>query len=291
MSAAVKLKVFIDVRETESGIARIDKLTRSQLGIDIDDYVTIKSASSAVTVRARYIPKQFINKNAILISSILAKQLNVVDGQVVMVTAGQTHASTRKQASVLVPWEKASIPETVIISIDTSKSMADDAGLSRDISKIEAVRSAIIEFINVKRAMNENDLVGLVRFGMKSQVLQAPTLDYNRIIVSLRDLIPEGGNTLFAGIKEPWNMLTRAKTPLRRLLLLTDGIGGDPTNTVRKRAKKHPDIRIDTIGVGFDVDSNILKEIAEITNGQYLFVDELRNLNNVFGKLSREKAL
>jgi Ca-activated chloride channel family protein len=186
----------------------------------------------------------------------------------------------------------------VIIAVDTSRSM-----LSNDVqpNRLERVKLAAQDFINGL----EGDRVGVIAFAGRA-FLQAPlTIDYNAVVEAINDLntktIPEGGTNIASAISLAIQSFGKSAVGNRALILFTDGeeLSGDAVRAARDAAEAG--VRIFTVGVGTPqgslipvtgedgqttfvkdeagqvvksrLDEKRLKEIAEVTGGFYLHLE------------------
>jgi len=184
-------------------------------------------------------------------------------------------------------------PESLILLIDTSGSMADYIS---GIVKIEAAKNAVREFIRSKYLMGQDDKVGIVSFGAFATIIERISTNYEYLENRVDSLIPNGATAMYEGLGLSIDILTNLDGA-KRIILLTDGI---PTTTSRfsiitlaKKAREKM-IVIDTIGVGspFDFmsyDEGLLRRIAEITGGTFKRILDIGQLSREFIELAEGK--
>jgi Ca-activated chloride channel homolog len=128
-------------------------------------------------------------------------------------------AAARPEMDLRVPREQA----TVIVAVDSSRSMQDD-----DVppSRIEAASVAAAEFVE---NLPEDFAVGTITFSSSATVLSPPTTDHDRAAATLQDLplrtqtaIGEGVFTSLDQVAAEWRLIGNEEVPAR-IVLLSDG--------------------------------------------------------------------
>lgn len=186
----------------------------------------------------------------------------------------------------------------IFIAVDTSRSM-----LSNDVqpSRLERVKLSTQDLIN----QLEGDRVGLIAFAGRAFVQAPLTIDYGAVVEAIRDLntetIPEGGTNISEAIGVATKTYGKSATGNRALIIFTDGedLSGDAIQAAKAAADQG--VRIFTVGVGTPqgslipikgedaqstfvkdnkgqvvkskLDEKRLREIAEITGGIYLHLE------------------
>ena len=187
----------------------------------------------------------------------------------------------------------------LIFAADTSRSM-----LSNDVppSRLQRVKLAAQDLLNEL----QGDRVGLIAFAGRA-FLQAPlTIDYNAAVEAINDLdtttIPEGGTNISAAIDLAVQTFGKSAIGNRALIIFTDGeeLSGDALTTAKAAADAG--VRIFSVGVGTPegsliplsgegggtafvkdasgqvvkskLDEKRLKEIAELTEGFYIHLED-----------------
>src|SRR5436853_2031076 len=176
--------------------------------------------------------------------------------------------------------------------------------LSNDVqpNRLERVKLAIQDLINEL----QGDRVGLIAFAGRA-FLQAPlTIDYDAVVEAINDLdtksIPEGGTNISSAIALAMQSFGKSATGNRALIIFTDGeeLSGDAAKVAKEAADAG--VRIFTVGVGTPqgslipvqsdeggtafvkdsagqvvkskLDEKRLREIAQVTGGFYLHLDD-----------------
>ena len=200
----------------------------------------------------------------------------------------------------------------IVMAIDLSTSMrAEDLKPNR----FEAAREVATSFVN-KRV---SDRIGLVAFARKSFTVCPPTLDYRLLKKLLGELnmgMIEDGTAIGMGLATAINRLKESTAKSKVIILLTDGQNNsgeiDPA-TAAELALTY-DIKIYTIGAGsrgtapypvqdpifgkryrnvkVNIDEEMLRQIADMTNGRYFRANntaELKDIYNEIDQLERTK--
>jgi len=171
----------------------------------------------------------------------------------------------------------------VILTLDISGSM-------RDSSKLEAVKKAAIEFINVVLLQHNTKFrIGLVIFQTQARKVCQLTNDVNKLESEISKLEADGNTAMGDAIKVATDILKSDTRPgtSKTILLMTDGRsneGIDPI-TATKEVKQYK-IIIYTVGYGDDADITILEKIASTTGGEHYFAMTGNELVKVFSQIA-----
>lgn len=175
-------------------------------------------------------------------------------------------------------------PVNLSIVIDRSGSMADDA-------KLEKVKSALITLVN---QLKNGDVLSLVTYDTNAQVLwPAQYLTGNRhtLINAISSIQPNGSTNLHAGLMLGYQEAVKyyRKDATNRVVLLTDGIanaGVTSTNQIARESQRFNDRGVDlsTIGVGRDLNEDLLRQLANSGRGLYHFVADAQDVEKIFVK-------
>ncbi len=194
------------------------------------------------------------------------------------------------------PIEKITSARDLLLAVDISQSMetrdfVDSAG--QRIIRLAAVKMVLDEFIERR----EGDRIGLIVFGGGAYP-QAPfTLDHKscRMLLEQTEVGMAGprtmvGDAIGLGIK----MFEESKVEERVMVLLTDGNDTGSKMPPLKAAEiaKQRGIKIYTVAIGDPdasgedkVDLTVLKEIAEVTGGQFFRGEDREKLEGIYHKL------
>jgi Ca-activated chloride channel homolog len=198
------------------------------------------------------------------------------------------------EASYDVPAEGIDI----VIALDTSSSMtqADFGGQTR----IAASKSVINEFLGGLK----NDRAGIVIFSADAMVLSPLTLDYTaaqRLIQPIEaGKLLRDGTAIGTGLATALNAVRASTARSKVVVLLTDGQSntGDIEPLDAAQMAKVLGIRVYTIGavpssgrVGGDVDEALMRQMSQLSGGQYYRVSDETALRNVYREIAAlEKA-
>ncbi len=172
-------------------------------------------------------------------------------------------------------------PVNLALVIDKSGSMADADKLSK-------VKEALLTLVNQLR---ESDTLSIVVFDSEAAVLRPARAVGNREEVRrLIRQIETGSSTnihagLVLGYQEALKHLNREGA--NRVVLLTDGIANqgvtDPAQIARESlAFNDRGVDLSTIGVGLDLNKDLLRQLAKSGRGLFHFVADAEDIDKVF---------
>ncbi len=170
------------------------------------------------------------------------------------------------------------------VVIDRSGSMADDG-------KMDFVKAGLVEMLNI---LDGDDLLSIVTYSTVAKVALEPTpvTEENKAaILTLIDELTTGGKTnLHSGLKLGYeqvmkNAAQNDMTP--RVVLLSDGIaneGETDSDVILASSKTYNDVGIGvtTIGVGQDLQFDLLHLLASQGSGNFYYLDTAEKLQQVF---------
>lgn len=193
----------------------------------------------------------------------------------------------------------------ILLVTDISTSMLEEDFIyqHRRLSRIEAVRAVVADFVQHRL----HDRMGLILFGTRAY-LQAPlTFDKEAVIEVLGSMqAGMAGQSTSIGDAVALALKTLSQTKTQKenqvIILLTDGENNDGQISVAEAIKmaKNEGIKIYTIGIGapqmslakafFNIqnsplDEQTLKELAAQTEGRYFKVTNLKELVDVYQKI------
>ncbi len=194
----------------------------------------------------------------------------------------------------------------LMLAVDISASMQalDFSTRTKKISRLDATKEVVSKFALGRKG----DRVGLVTFG-ESAYLHVPlTLDTIAVSRMLNDTVTGmAGNATAIGDAIGLSVKTLRGRPegSRVLILLTDGednASSIPPMEAAKLAKQYA-IRIYTIAVGSNdqnhnafghfgmgkasIDEKLLKEISELTGGQFFLAKDKKVLESIYAKIDQ----
>ncbi len=194
----------------------------------------------------------------------------------------------------------------IILAMDVSSSM-----LAEDFKPKNRLEAAKVVAANFVQGRN-NDRIGLVVFSGLSFTQCPLTLDYGILLRFMEDIhigMIEDGTAIGMAMANCVNRLRDSKAKSKVVILLTDGRNNrgelDPV-TAAKVAKAY-NIRVYTIGAGklgealypyddpifgkryvkvpVEIDEDLLRQMAEITGGQYFRATDETSLEKIYSEI------
>lgn len=161
------------------------------------------------------------------------------------------------------------------------------------------VKRAAASFVN---SMVGNVTMSILSFGSDMDFNHDFSVDTSSLIAAVNKIRPWGGTALYDAIYLACEELQNkaGRNDLRTVVCLTDGRDSTPngqtpmsTHTPAEVIKfaSEKNIRIITVGLGNDIDSEVLKNFAGSTGGWYLQTTTPENLLKLYGALSQRMKL
>jgi Mg-chelatase subunit ChlD len=172
-------------------------------------------------------------------------------------------------------------PINLSLVIDRSGSMADADKMSR-------VKAALLVLVSQLRDI---DVLSIVIFDSEAQVLlPARSLaDRESIKQLIRQIEPGGSTNIHAGLMLGYQEARKnyRKDATNRVVLLTDGIANRGETAPEKIAQdslrfNDEGIDLSTIGVGLDLNKDLLRQLAKSGRGLFHFVADAQDIQKVF---------
>jgi Mg-chelatase subunit ChlD len=174
-------------------------------------------------------------------------------------------------------------PINLALVIDKSGSMADADKLSK-------VKDSLLTLVNQLR---ETDTLSIVVFDSEAEVLRPAREvgDREEVRRLIRGLEPGSSTNIHAGLmlgyKEALKNYKQGGT--NRVVLLTDGIANqgvtDPAQIARESLSFNDrGVDLSTIGVGLDLNKDLLRDLAKSGRGLFHFVADAQDIDKVFLK-------
>jgi Ca-activated chloride channel family protein len=201
---------------------------------------------------------------------------------------------------VIQKWGQARKQARVLLVIDVSGSMGDNAGDGT--SKLDLAKQAAVQALG---QFSPNDQVGLRIFS--TGISRAQPTDYLDVVPigpvatqreqlanKIQSLVPTSGTPLYTTALASYQDLKKSFDPARinAVVLLTDGRNDDPNNDdlnktlTALRADSEgvsaTPVRLFTIAYGRDADKDVLRRMAEATNAANYDASDPQTINKVF---------
>ena len=197
----------------------------------------------------------------------------------------------------------------IVVAIDVSASM-----LARDLkpNRLEALKTVAARFINNR----PNDRIGIVEYAGESYTKTPLTSDKGIALSALKSIkyntLIEGGTAIGMGLATAVNRLKESRAKSKIIILMTDGENNsgfiDPK--IASELAVEFGIKVYTIGLGTNgmalspigvrvdgsfqygmqqvrIDEALLKEIAEVTSGQYFRATSTSKLSEIYDEINK----
>ncbi len=167
----------------------------------------------------------------------------------------------------------------------------DNSGSMKEDDKFQDALNATLAMV---AELSEGTEFALIVFSNVARVVIKPTIITRQSRETIKDTIQqlstEGGTNIEAGLVLGYKTMAKfSKEAQSRLLLLTDGQSNvgvtDPKELAKEADVQYLEgARISTVGLGFDVDEQLLRTIAEKGRGAYYFAENAAALKTFFRK-------
>ena len=167
-------------------------------------------------------------------------------------------------------------------------SLVIDVSGSMQGEKIEDTKKAITNSI---QELNNGDFLSIVTFNNDAQVLVSNQVINSQTRKQLIDIIngifPGGGTNIGAGLIQGYKEMSYFPSNVeKRLLLLTDGQSNVHTLTPEQISREAgvqylEGARISSIGLGYNVNQKLLRQIADNGKGHYYFAENSKTLTKI----------
>jgi len=161
----------------------------------------------------------------------------------------------------------------MMLCIDRSGSMS---GPKMELAKAAAIATA--------QALARDDLIGVVAFDSEARLavrLQRAGNSY-RIESDIAKLSPSGGTHIYPAIDLAYQQLVTAHAKVKHVIVMTDGQAPRAGIDALVRQMRNSGITVSSVGVGNDVDRNLLEAIADRGGGRSYFTDRPETLPRIF---------
>jgi len=196
--------------------------------------------------------------------------------------------SNWSQLTVNVPDGPAN-PKKIVFVLDVSGSMstaADPPGEQTGMTRLDVAKHAILTCIT---ALRVGDEASVVTFSNSATVVfpMKPMTDGNKglLKIELIKITEQGSTNIWDGIKTGFDQLTDFGT----VFLMTDGCPNivPPKGHMRMLRdyidkRQNLDVVLHTFGFGYQLDADLLYEMAKETQGSYAFVPDIGMVGTAF---------
>ena len=197
---------------------------------------------------------------------------------------------------VTLNFQNTSKKSNIIVAVvDTSGSMGENADIpgseSSGLSRLDLVKHTLNTITN---SLSDNDKLCIVKFSNTAQVISdfVNLNKYGKDITSenIKRLQPDAMTNLWAGIKLGIDKIASIYNDDYNvsMIVMTDGVSNsDPPRgiipTLQDQIKsKKLNFSINTFGYGYNIDSNLLNQIATIGNGIFGFIPDATMVGTTF---------
>jgi len=171
-------------------------------------------------------------------------------------------------------------PVNIALVIDKSGSMCGE-------NMIEALKESMIKYV---KALNPKDNIALVTFNSKAFLeTEMKNASTNPMLIPLiSDIEANGGTNIYAGMCMGYDELEKNYSPDKNnmLILLTDGYGSMPIDTVVNKSKQYRDkgISLTAVGVGEDYNAALLTLLTQENGTLLQHAGKSEDIYKVFGE-------
>jgi Mg-chelatase subunit ChlD len=184
---------------------------------------------------------------------------------------------------------RSALPLDIVLVLDSSSSMAEPAAGGG--TKLDAARAAAAAFVDLLNL--GQDRVALVAFDAAAHRASGLTADRAALARALGGLVTASGTRIDHGLAEAAAVLGAdgRSGAARAVILLSDGLQGGPIDPVRAEAARLKALgaRVYTIGLGADVDRDLLRAVASEPAG-YLESPAAEDLPAIYREVSERLA-
>jgi Ca-activated chloride channel family protein len=169
----------------------------------------------------------------------------------------------------------------IVTILDTSGSMNEN-------NKLDNAKKIVAEFAE-KRT---NDRLGLVIFGNIAYIASPLTFDkknFKEILQRIFISIAGGRTALYDALFLSENLFKNSKAKEKIAILITDGQDNasiTPLDVVLKSLKKK-NIKVYTIGLGLNINKDVLNKISISTGGKFYHVTNINQLKQIFNDINQ----
>lgn len=185
-------------------------------------------------------------------------------------------------------------PVHICCVVDVSGSMGDETEVQLESGNRERTGLSILDLVlhsvrAVIKNLNPTDKVSIVSFTSDSKIVLAPTFvsEWTTIDAKIDTMYPQASTNLWAGLKDAMDLVKDfgGDTHSSSILLFTDGIPNiHPPRGYEQSMDRYDGIpcNIHTFGFGYNLDTDVLSNIARKGTGSYNFISDAGMVATVF---------
>ena len=183
----------------------------------------------------------------------------------------------------------------IVAVVDNSGSMGESADVpgaeSSGLTRIDLVKHTLNTFVH---SLSDNDMMCIIKFSNNAYIV-SDFIKLNRTgkditIENIKKIQPDGMTNMWAGIKLGIDKISSVFNNDYNIsmILMTDGVSNsDPPRgiipTLEEYIKtKNINFSINTFGYGYNIDSNLLGNIAKMCNGIFGFIPDATMVGTIF---------
>ncbi len=204
----------------------------------------------------------------------MGRGLVVIGGESAFGTGGYTDTALERVLPVEMTPRQRKDSVALFFVIDISGSMANYVETQQKIQlAIEGVGAGI-------RNVKDEDVAGIIGFNTEVYLISPLTSEHSTLRQAAANLRPRGGTTKMKdALHKAGEILEAADAKSKHIILLSDGKSkGEPSEFLNlARALTAAHIGITAIALG-DADKTLLKDITEVGNGRFRYVQNVQEL-------------
>lgn len=171
----------------------------------------------------------------------------------------------------------------VIIVMDSSGSMSFRVGGSTRSQQDVANEGAALAV----RTLDRDDMIGVIEFNSSARTIVplGPNQSPDSVVQSIRAIYPGGGTNMPPALELAYAQLKAARANVKHCIVLTDGVSqGRNRLEPMAKAMAADGIKLSTICVGDEADTETLEKMARLGGGSFYRVENPTTLPRVFLK-------
>lgn len=177
---------------------------------------------------------------------------------------------------------KAAVAKDIVIVADTSGSMAGEW--------LDQSKKSLKYIVN---SLNAGDRFNIVQFNtdadsFEDKLLEATKENKAKAISYIDDLEAHGGTNLADAVSLGSSMFQTASKRPSYMIMMTDGeptVGKTGHKEIASLLSSKPDLRVFNLGIGYDINTQLLDQIASNHHGTAQFVEPGENLETALSGL------